>query len=63
MGTKQSSRADVRTREREDNEKARPLVVVGPGLISRVASLVFARSWGHVFCVGDKAKDAEVNSP
>lgn len=63
MGTKQSSRADVRTREREDNEKARPLVAVGPGLISRVASLVFARSWGHVFCVGDKAKDAEVNSP
>lgn len=48
--------------EREDNEKAKPLVAVGLGLISRVASLFFARSWGHVFCVGDKAKDAEVNS-
>lgn len=56
------SRADVRTREREDNEKAKPLVAVGLGLISRVASLFFARSWGHVFCVGDKAKHAEVNS-
>lgn len=48
--------------EREDNEKAKPLVAVGLGLIPRVASLFFARSWGHVFCVGDKAKHAEVNS-
>lgn len=62
MGTN-SAAEQMFTPEREDNEKARPLVAVGPGLISRVASLVFARSWGHVFCVGDKAKDAEVNSP
>lgn len=47
--------------ERGDNEKAKALVAVGLGPVARVASLFFAGSWGHVFCVGDEAKDAEVN--